>query len=291
MSDMSSGVAALTAEPTAAPAATPATDPAAPAASAPAAAPAADAKWWASFADETTRGYAETKNFPSAEEAVRSYQNLEKLMGAKANAIMIPGDGATPEEMNAFYEKLGRPGAPENYAVPEAFKEDAMVKGFAGEAHKLGLTSKQFEGVMAFVGAQQQTDVAAQEAKRAAASQADLEALRKDLPGLKYDQLIEHGRRAARAYGLDGPMLTKLEEAFGTRGMLEFMGKIGAAGGEAPFIDGSPSGGTPTVEAAKLELASIQKDQAFMKKWMSGDTEAVARVNRLNAAIAAGVKA
>jgi hypothetical protein len=84
-------------------------------------------------------------------------------------------------------------------------------------------------------------------------------------------------------------VLDKLEGALGTRGMLELMGKIGAGSAESPFIEGAPSGTAPSPEAARLEYASLSKDQAFMKKWMSGDTDAVARVNRLNAAMA-GVK-
>jgi hypothetical protein len=290
MSEVTTGAATLTAEPTPAPAPAPAPAPSPSATPTPNPAPATgEAKWWQSFSDETMRGYAETKNFPSPEEAVRSYANLEKLLGTKANAVMIPGEGATPEEQAAFFEKIGRPGAPENYPVPDALKEDALIKGFAGEAHKLGITSKQFEGVMGFISAQQQATVEATNAQRDAAAAADMDALKKDLPGLKYDALLEHGRRAVRTLGLDQPVLDKLEGALGTRGMLELMGKIGAGSAESPFIEGAPSGTAPSPEAARLEYASLSKDQAFMKKWMSGDTDAVARVNRLNAAMA-GVK-
>jgi hypothetical protein len=288
MSEMTTGAATLTAESTPAPAPAPAPSPSATPTPSPAPVT-GEAKWWQSFSDETMRGYAETKNFPSPEEAVRSYANLEKLLGTKANAVMIPGEGATPEEQAAFFEKIGRPGAPENYPVPDALKEDPLVKGFAGEAHKLGITSKQFEGVMGFISAQQQATVEATNAQRDAAAQADMDALKKDLPGLKYDALLEHGRRAVRTLGLDQPVLDKLEGALGTRGMLELMGKIGAGSAESPFIDGQPSGTAPSPEAARLEYASLSKDQAFMKKWMSGDTDAVARVNKLNAAMA-GVK-
>lgn len=293
MSDVSAA-AALTADTSAAASTAATTDAAGAAAAASAATSTAaaggDDKWWSKFGDEATRGYAETKNFPSAEEAVRSYQNLEKLMGSKANAVMIPGDDAKPEELSAFYDKLGRPGAPENYPVPDAFKEDALVKGFAGEAHKLGITSKQFEGVMGFLAAQQQAQTDVDNGKRDAAAAADIEALRKDNPGVKYDALIENGRRAVRSLGLDGDTLGKIEGAIGTRGMLEMFGKIGASGGEAPFIEGSRSGGMPSVEAARVEYASLQKDKNFMAKWISGDADAVARVNKLSAAMAGGAQ-
>src|ERR1700749_175555 len=126
-------------------------------------------KWWGEFKDETVRGYAETKNFTSPEEAVRSYQNLEKLVGSKASAITLPTSESKPEEWASLYDKLGRPGSADNYAVPEPLKDDATVKGFAGKAHELGLSSKQWEGVMQFVGEQSQSSSAAREAEEAKA--------------------------------------------------------------------------------------------------------------------------
>lgn len=245
----------------------------------------ANEPWYKSFQDADARGFAEVRGWKSPEDTVKSFQNLEKLLGSKANAVMIPGEGATDEERAAFFEKIGRPGSPDNYAVPDALKEDATVKGFAAEAHKLGMTSSQFEGVMKFVAEQGAAQAATTNAQRDAAAEADMDALRKDNPGIKYDQLLEHGRRAVQSFGLDQPTLDKLESAMGTRGMLEFMAKIGASTAETPFIDGQRSGGAPSPEAARIEFEGIKKDQAFMKKWMAGDADAVARVNKLNAAM------
>ena len=247
--------------------------------------------WYKGFQDADARGFAELRGWKSPEETVKSFQNLEKLLGQKANAVMIPGDGATPEELSAFYDKLGRPGAADNYPVPEGLKEDPMIKTFAGEAHKLGITSKQFEGVMGFVAAQTQAMQEAQRTERSAAAAAEMDTLKSEMPSLKYDALIENGRRAVRTLGLDGDTVGKLEDALGTRGLIEFMGKIGAGSQEAPFIEGGhAAGGMPSPEAARVELAQLQKDPNFLKAWANGDTDKVARVNKLNAAIAAGAK-
>lgn len=235
------------------------------------------------------RGYAETKNFPSPEEAVRSYQNLEKLLGTKANAVMVPGDGATPEELGAFYDKLGRPGSPENYPVPEGLKEDPIIKALAPKAHELGLNAKQFEGLVGTVQEQIQASEAAKQGQLDSNAAADFDTLRKENPGLKYDSLMEHGRRAVRSLGIDGETLSKMEGAIGTKALVQLMGKIGAGSAESPFVEGTPAGGAPSPEAARLELASLQKDPAFLKAWAAGDADKVARINRLNAAIA-GVK-
>ncbi len=294
------GAAALTADPGAAAAA--ASDSAAAAAAAAASGEGATSgatsgaageggdAWYKGFQDADARGFAELRGWKSPEETVKSFQNLEKLLGQKANAVMIPGDGATPEELSAFYDKLGRPGAADNYPVPDALKEDPMIKTFAGEAHKLGITSKQFEGVMGFVASQTQAMQEAQNEQRGAAAAAEMDALKAEMPGIKYDALIEHGRRAVRSLGLDGATVGKLEDALGTRGLIELMGKIGSGSQEAPFIEGGHAGGTPSPEAARMELAQLQKDPSFLKAWANGDTDKVARVNKLNAAIAAGAK-
>lgn len=293
MSDVSAAVAALSA-PSPAPAPAPAPSPT-PASGTPAPSPAPSPApaggdgepWYKGFQDAEARGFAEVRGWKSPEDTVKSFQNLEKLLGTKANAVMIPGDTATPEEQAAFFEKLGRPGAPENYPVPDALKEDALVKGFATEAHKLGITSKQFEGVMGFITAQQQTNQQADIDQFLRQGDAELADLKKEMPGLKYDEFLEVGRRGMRAIGADGEMLTELERALGTAGMMKLVNKIGAMGAESPYIEGGPTGGAPSPEAARIEYAALQKDQAFMKKWLAGDADSVARINKLSVAMAA----
>lgn len=71
----------------------------------------------------------------------------EKLLG---NAIRIPGKDATPEERNAFLNKLGRPETADKYAfsvpkdMPEELPYDGeAAKAYAKEAHELGLSQEQ----------------------------------------------------------------------------------------------------------------------------------------------------
>jgi hypothetical protein len=69
--------------------------------------------------------------------------NQEKLLG---NAIRIPGKDATPEEREAFLNKLGRPEKPDGYQftvpkdLPEGLPYDGeRAKAFAAKAHALGI--------------------------------------------------------------------------------------------------------------------------------------------------------
>lgn len=77
--------------------------------------------------------------------------NQEKLLG---NAVRIPGKDATPEEREAFLNKLGRPEKVDGYQftppkdMPEGLPYDGdRAKAFAGVAHKLGITQEQAAGL------------------------------------------------------------------------------------------------------------------------------------------------
>ena len=64
--------------------------------------------------------------------------------------VAIPGEKATPEEVNAFYTKLGRPEKPEGYGIkdPDGVQINAELKtGFLSKAHELGLSAKQAQGL------------------------------------------------------------------------------------------------------------------------------------------------
>jgi len=77
--------------------------------------------------------------------------NQEKLLG---NAIRIPKEDATPEEREAFLNKLGRPEKPDGYQLtppkdmPEGLPYDGEFAGaFKAKAHELGLTAAQAAGL------------------------------------------------------------------------------------------------------------------------------------------------
>lgn len=82
--------------------------------------------------------------------ARRAY-NQDKLLG---DAIRVPKEDATPEERDAFLNKLGRPEKPDGYQLktPEKMPEGMPYDGefasaFKAEAHKLGLTAAQAAGL------------------------------------------------------------------------------------------------------------------------------------------------
>ncbi|OWT68083.1 MULTISPECIES: hypothetical protein [unclassified Achromobacter] len=247
-------------------------------------------KWWGGFEDETVRGFAETKNWKSPQDAVKSYQNLEKIVGAKANALVLPGDDANQDDWNAFYDKVGRPATPDAYTIPDTLKEDEAMKAFLPVAHHLGFTAKQMEGVTQFLASNAEASAVSSAAAMSAKSEEDMAALRAEHQGIKFDAFMEHSRRAMRTLGMGKEDLVNLESKLGTKGMMTLLGNIGASYGETPYIDGEErSNGVMSPEAARIEIDQLRKDQNWMKAWAQGDSDKVAKMNKLHK-FASGIK-
>jgi hypothetical protein len=80
---------------------------------------------------------------PGAEagaDAVKEF--TEKLLGVDG-VVKTPGAEAKPEEVAAFYNKLGRPEKPDGYTV-KAVEGDSQFEQIRATVHKLGLSDKQF---------------------------------------------------------------------------------------------------------------------------------------------------
>ncbi len=110
------------------------------------------ASWTDSLPDDL-KSNASLSKFKDPNEVAKAYVNLEKSMG---NKIKIPGENATPEEVSAFYTKLGRPETSEGYALQETLIEKAdllnivpqykdQVDEFSKIAYDLGLSKSAAE--------------------------------------------------------------------------------------------------------------------------------------------------
>lgn len=98
--------------------------------------------------DEDTRGWLQKLGLDKDPVSLaKSAYEKEKLLGG---SIKVPGKDATPEERDAFLNKLGRPAKPEEYAftppkdLPEGLPYDAdRANKLKTDLHALGLTQAQ----------------------------------------------------------------------------------------------------------------------------------------------------
>jgi hypothetical protein len=83
----------------------------------------------------------------------KAFAGAQDLLGRKSTGLELPGKDAPPEKIAEFRKALGVPEAPEKYEYkpPEGRQVNADgLKSMQAEAHKLGLTTEQFAGVMSF---------------------------------------------------------------------------------------------------------------------------------------------
>jgi hypothetical protein len=134
--------------------------------------------------------------------------NQQRLLGKKADAVILPNDKSTPEEWAAFRSKLGVPETPDAYPtkpsdLPEGFEwNEAQAKQFNAFAHEKGLTPAQAEALMSW-DAQRSAAQAADEAQAAAK---EYDAGKKALAeawGEKFDTNMAVVKRACQVTGLD----------------------------------------------------------------------------------------
>ena len=127
-----------------------------------------------------------------------SYLEMEKMASGK---VKMPTDTSAPEEVSAFYQKLGRPDNAEGYTLPQLTEGQTFDEAFLGEmrtvAHDSGVTDKQFSGLIAKYMAVEAQAQEAQLAAENAEAETTTQALQKEWVG-DYDKNMEISRRALR---------------------------------------------------------------------------------------------
>ena len=68
--------------------------------------------------------------------------------------VVIPTNNSTEEHWDEVYDKLGRPESAEKYSLDAKSEvvnlDEAAIKSFAEQSHKLGLNNKQAQGILEF---------------------------------------------------------------------------------------------------------------------------------------------
>lgn len=170
--------------------------------------------------------------------------------------VTIPGENATPEEIDAFFKAIGRPDKIEDYTfdTPEDLPKEVcwseeQLNGFREVAHKIGLTQEQFAAAVEYQKeALSKQFAAALQEYNAAADKTEAN-LKKELGEEKYDEFIAAANRGMNHY-------PGVKEAIASGGLLSnesiirMFAKIGQGLGESTFVD---SNGKKQSYASKYE--------------------------------------
>jgi len=187
------------------------------------------------------------EKFTSIGALAKSYRNLEQML-ARQDRIAVPAEGASEEEVAAFYAKLGRPESPEGYelAVPEELKEfealrsEEEVKAFQKVAHEAGLTPKQAQAVAQMHYSQVQGALAQLEEAQTKARDEAVAELAKgwgtsaESEGFK--QHVAQARAGAKVLGIDAETLANSPELSSNPHFIRAMHRAAEIAGEKPAV-------------------------------------------------------
>ena len=160
-----------------------------------------------------------------------SYLELQKMVGSR---VKLPAEDATEEDINSFYNQIGRPETPDKYElnIPESNYQQEKIKEFLDQAHASGLTNKQAQAAVDFyhsmeVDGQVNSDAAMQQARLDAET-----SLKKEWGPTDYAKNLAVSRRAFNRFA------------------------------DEPALEGSgKDSGSIDADSAKIEIAAMMKDK------------------------------
>lgn len=237
--------------------------------------------WVDTLDDPELKGWAQNKGYREVKDLAVAHRGLEKILSSEK--VPLPKDEADTEGWNRVFTALGRPEDKTGYKLGEIAEADPDFADAAGDwFHEAGLSTKQ-AGVLAEKwNAHQEKVIAKMEADFQAKSGAEMSDLRTEW-GPKYEANTELARRGARMLGWDRDKMAGVERVLGTKEMLTALAKIGGGMGEDEFIDGETRksfGMTP--DQAQDRLKTLMADKDWAAKYIAGDADKRAEIERLN---------
>lgn len=228
----------------------------------------APAGWWDSVSDPGTKTWLASKNFPSQNEALTSYRNLEQMFGAdKASRTLLrPKDDADVDGWNAVAKALGVPDKAEGYQLPvPQGADDGFSKTAAEWFQKAGVPPRSANLIASEWNNWIQKQVEAGESADRAESERQMNQLKAEW-GAQFDVKRDNAQRAYRqlsqALGLtETASLERAESVFGAGNLIKLFAAIGDLIGEHHFAqnDGTSRTGFLTSAAdAKRQIQDIQ---------------------------------
>lgn len=218
---------------------------------------------WRSNLPDDIKDHATLSKFKSVGDLAKSHLEAQKLIGAKG--VILPGKDATEEQINTYYNSIGRPDKVEGYEinqlqVPEGVKIDETQRTeFLKAGHKEGFTNKQMNFLLKWnLDSEGVRANASAETRSQAIETAETE-LRKEM-GTAYEANVALANKVVGKFA-DDSAREFLSEALGhDPRMVRMMVKIAKGMSEDTLGEGIAEM-TKTPTEAQAEIAKIRADK------------------------------
>lgn len=219
--------------------------------------------WLAGIEDKNLQENDTLRRFRDPHALAVSYVELRNKLGT--NPVSVPDDKAPPEKWDEFYNRLGRPDKPEKYELTklEGMEREAdMENSFRLQAHALGLSQKQADGLNRWVGelAKNKMDT---DLKAHNAMVEEAEATLKKEWGNDYAKNLAIANKALHRFG--GKELGERLKAKGLDGdpvLVRFFATLGKSTMEESELKGLGTGRQPGVKS-RAQLEEMMKDKRY----------------------------
>ena len=229
---------------------------------------------------EDAMTFVSNKGFKSVEDVVTSYRNLEKLQGVPADKLIRLPDENNADEVNAFYNKLGRPEKAEDYKFEIADgQDDSIAKAIAPELFKAGLSQKQAAAIYKTLEAAKIEQTKAAEAAAVKAEE-DL----KSEWGTNYDNNLKAAQQAAKIAGVTAEQIEALQKATDYKTVMNMFKNLASKFGEDTLRgagDNKQTRFTLTPQQAREKIEQLKTNKDWVQKISSGDKAALQEYDEL----------
>jgi hypothetical protein len=248
---------------------------------------------WADALPDELKGFAANKGWADSSDAVKSYQHLEKLLGADkaGRAVLLPKDDKDSEGAEAIYKALGKPEAAADYGLTELFADQPavpeLISGMSEAFLAAGLNKRQAQEIASQYGQVVNT----LNEQKAAQNAQELQALKKEL-GAAYDNTVTDARRGAdyisQRAGVPKEALEALEHSLGPSGLIKAFAEVGKMLSEDTFVNSSTGQNSFSMSPsqAQAKLDELRADPIFINRYQSGDQSARLTMEKIHKAIA-----
>lgn len=242
---------------------------------------------WLDTLPEEIRAEPSLKTVPDVPTLAKNYVNAQKMIGSR---IPAPEAGWEQKQWDEFYAKVGRPESPDKYSMPEVKLEEGVkideekFKQIRAKVHGLGLTDRQFKGIMEVylgsVNEQVKGSTSQAQAKRDAA----MGELRQTW-GDHFQENVNLAKNVLQKFGADESFMQYLEESNmgNNTQFIKFLHTIGTKMMEDTSRGGEAGAGLQIGDKTRAlqEIDRLKLDKEFMEAFNSpqhiGHSDAVKR--------------
>lgn len=245
--------------------------------------------WHDGVADEV-KGFWQNKGLPLDDpkafglKFTELYKGAEKFIGVPPDQVVkLPKADAAPEDLRAFYERLGAPKEAKDYDL-SPIKDQTIADAMRSSMHDRGV-AKDAANIIA---AQVARALESKATTDASLNTAKLEEQKANLQknwGDKYNYNHLQAIEGARRLGISPEGVKAMEGIIGYDQVMEAMRKIGANTRESDFVQGgagSKQGDVTTLEGAKARKTELMADAAWVGRYNAGGVAEKREMTRLN---------